>query len=1406
MMFILLLIPYVINAKSNFINIGKTYDGQFNFKTNHSLGHSYYFEISELLNNADIIIIVSQQTPQGDPNIFLSLLNPEPYSIEQSELGYCQSQGSDLCVIDKKHIQIDKPYYIGITCSEDCKYTLKVNYDQEQIMLMNDLLRFKMNERTSSQIVRIQIDHTLNIEELEITGRIINYFEIENPFHMYLNLGDILPTSQESDYVGKDFWHGHKYLILPWIQIQNSSILTIIVESQIGSLIELQTQTYEKIRKSVYESMIQGEVKLNQFHHYQIDKQQNQNPQNYLQIQLKPYSGLLTVYFNFEQELPQSLEDFEYKYIINQTSIITFSDMDLIKYDKIESIDIIIYGNELSSYQFKVSPQNNLGILSQNVNYQGRVYKDKLLSFLLDARNDIMSGKLNLQMESENNNVVIIIKKSMFQQEIITNDNIKNMDKLESENPSSLFIFTKKDKQNLLFELDFPIISQNVQIGLYSIGIFLNESNTYFSTYSFILKSELQFKRLKDNTPYKSVITKESYSYFQYVLNPIEYLEEIQIMLTSIQGTSILLSSTKDYPNETHYEQIGENNLITYYFKETLQNNQVYFISVYCQTAGIFTITVIIKNNNNNQEKLGAYPWEYTQIFQGDSQYHVLNNQTVGLFKIDLTEQLEIKQRQFYGLNKKKKLISIHILSPLGGIMMYGFVSPSTNSNNSIWSNPKEISVKLNQLNGEQTVFLRIELQEHYNYSTYKIALHSQFQSTNHIQEIIENEHYFGYIDQKGQLLLFRYYQKYDYSIIKNSEDKENDVRVTVFLRKEDLSSQESTLLIPKEKLEDIECRKEDQELNYCSFLIQITAKKPSFYTLIISHENNQISLHMDQIIHHKLPKENDHYYSFIDERDSNIIVRNLNQNVQLQILVTLFQPQNIQTNIEYPYPLNETQSNLLKISKNFKGFHISSVSIFKDDIAKTYNCSTRCMIAITIRQIPNFNYIIDSNSVYSIIYSSGSRQLSLKSFLPGKISKGYTAYYSVQITEEDVELIIFLEDSNLCNATIIISKDEFPNEEKHDWVYNHLDQKNISISNYNNNIYENMKGYYYIGVLGESECNYYITYYLNDPKEKQLQEQLQDDNFQIPYLLIQNQQQTINSINPILWKFECQTFGRLLIQLQYLPYNINIIGLYDTEKYNQNYIPIEIIFKNDLQLIGYFTIQKLGFYYLQTSIENSIIDIVSEPIYQIRVALIREDSILPDFQCLTKNLISEIIQSDDKIIINVNPLRIELMNSSFQIEQIKYVLLFGDSNSNNKSVYFHNIDNIDNVKQQKRQIQQFNTRTTKIVSKRYLDTNLSFICQDIQYINTTYSIHAIATFTLYNLERIEIDYFYDQKFVMINQSIGYQFIFGIIVLIIIIIVILLIIFRKWQERRKVSLVKNVQQNSIEMIFKNIDQ
>lgn len=43
--------------------------------------------------------------------------------------------------------------------------------------------------------MKIQIDHNLYIEELEITGRIINYFEIENPFHMYLNIGDTLPTS-----------------------------------------------------------------------------------------------------------------------------------------------------------------------------------------------------------------------------------------------------------------------------------------------------------------------------------------------------------------------------------------------------------------------------------------------------------------------------------------------------------------------------------------------------------------------------------------------------------------------------------------------------------------------------------------------------------------------------------------------------------------------------------------------------------------------------------------------------------------------------------------------------------------------------------------------------------------------------------------------------------------------------------------------------------------------------------------------------------------------------------------------------------------------------------------------------------------------------------------------------------
>ncbi|CAK60781.1 unnamed protein product (macronuclear) [Paramecium tetraurelia] len=1331
-MFILLLIPYLINAKSNFINIGKTYEGQLNFKTDNSLGHSYYFEISELLDNADIIIIVSQQTPQGDPNIFLSLLNPEPYSIEQSELGYCLSQGSDLCVIDKKDIQIDKHYYIGITCFEDCKYTLKVNYDLEQKMSMSnsifnyldDLLRFKMNEGSSSQIVKIQIDHTLNIEELEITGAIINYFEIENPFHMYLNVGDTLPSSQQSDYVGKDFLNGLKYLILPWVEINNSSILTIIVESQIGSLIELKTKTNERIRKRSYDILISGEVDLNSFHHYQIEKKQNgqEITQNYLSIQLKPYSGLITVYFNFKQELPLSFEDYEYKYKINQTSIIQFSDLDLKNYMQIKSIDIIIFGNELSSYQFIVIPQNKIEHIKQNIYYQGRVYKDQFLQVSFDLRSDLMSGKFSLQMESENNDVVIIIKKSRIQDEKIPEIDIKNKDQLESEDPSKLFIFTKKDKQSLSFQPDFSIQAFNVNIGLYTLGIYLNESERNFSSYSFILRSELKFKRLKDNTPYKSVVTKESYSYFQYVLNPIENFEEMQIMLISIQGSYVLLSSTKDYPNKTNYEQIGDNDVIIYRLQETLKNPQVYFISVYCQTAGIFTITVVIKIANN-QKQLGTYPWEYTQIFEGDSQFHVLNNdnnQTVGLFKIDLTQQLDIRLNSINSFNKKKQLISIHILSPLGGIVMHGFVSPSSNKNGSIWTDPIEIQVYLQQLNGEQAVFLRIELQEHYNYSTYKIAIHSMFQSQRQVQEIIENEHYFGYIEQMGQLLLFRYNQVQDYSIIKNTEDKGNSIRVSVILKNETLTTYESTLLIPKEKLKEERCKKEDLELNYCFFYIQISTKKSGFYTLIISHENNEISLHMDQVIYHKLPKESDHYYSLIDERDSNIIVKNLNQNVQLQILVIIFQAQ---ANQLYPYPQVETESNLFKVSKNFNGFHTSQVSIFKDEVAKQFNSSNRCMIAITIRQVPHFNYTINSNSVYSIIYSSGSRQLSLKSFLPGKISKGYTAYYRVQITDEDTELIILLQENNLCDATIIISKDEFPNEEKHDWVYRHLYQKNITISKFNN-MYESLKGIYYIGVFGESECEYFITYYLED--SKQPQDYFKDTNQLIPFQLKQNQKQLVTSSNDTIWTFSCKTVGRLLIQMQYLTQNVTIKGYDRPEQVNSIYTPLVILFQNSLQLIGYFPVQKVGIYTIQTLIENQTMHINYEVKYQIKAELIGEDSILPDFSNFTKNQITEIITEDDEHIIHADPLRIDLMNSSYQVEQIKYQLLFVDSNSD-KSVYFLDTYDINDQAKQRSQKQAIDTRTTQISSKRQLDSYVSLMSQGIDYINTTYSIHAIG-------------------------------------------------------------------------------
>ncbi|CAD8111480.1 unnamed protein product [Paramecium sonneborni] len=1388
-MFVLILIPYAICTQSNFINIGKTYDGQINSNSEDSIGHSYYFEISELINNADIIIIVSQKTPQGDPNIFLSLLNPEPYSIDESELGYCQSYGSDLCVIDKKLLQIDKPYYIGITCSEDCRYTLKVNYDLEQKMFMNDLLRFKMNEGVSSQVVKIQIDHNLDIQELEITGRIINYNEIQTAFHMYLNLGETLPSSQSQDYIGKDFENGHKYLILPQIKLINTNILTMIVESQVGSLIELKTQTYGKIRKCILQSIIQGEVMQNQSHHYQVEIQDQMDSKNHLQIKLNPYSGQITIYINFQQKLPNRLEDYQYQYKINQSSIIMFSDLDLNKYNQIQTIDIIIYGNELSNYEFNLQPLQYIPNIQQNFNYQGRIYKDQILQFELHVRSDTLRGKLNLEIESENNNVVIILRRSNHTNEQISKNDIINMDKLQSDIPTNLFIFTKNNQQNLSFELDFPIIAHNVDIGMYSVGLFLNQTEKQYSSYSFIIRGDQQFKILLDNTPYKSTIKKESYSYFQYILIPKENLQQIQIMLTSIQGLPILYSSTIEFPKITNYEQIGENNIITYDFKEAINKKQIFFISVYCKTASYFTITVIIKTTND-QDNIGIYPWEYTQIFQGDSQFHVLNsndNQSVGLFKIDLVEQLDNRMNQH---NKKKKMFSIHILSPLGGVMMYGFVSPSSKKEGFIWQDPNEIQVYFKQLNGEQSIFLRVELQEHYNYSSYKIGLQFSNWYNQNLQEIMENEHYFGYNEAKGQLMLsFRYQQLQDYTITKHSD--EQAVRISVLLKNDTLSSSESTLLIPREKIENQNCLDKNKKQNFCFLLIQISSIQASFFTLIISHENNQISLHMDQIIHQKLPKESDHYYSFVDDRDSNIIVRNLNENVQLQLLVTLFSPQSYEiNNFDYPYPQNESSLNLFKISKNFKKFSTSSISIYQEEIRKETVCSHKCMIGITIRKIPNFNYTINENSIYSIIYSSGSRQLSLKSYLPGKITKGYIAFYSIIQKKENVKLIILLEESNQCDATLIISKDEFPSQEKYDWIYHHLDQKNISITK-QNNMYESMIGVYYVGVLGKEECHYYITYYLSDSIEKQEENQTEDDNFTIPYLLNQNQLKRVTQIDSIIWQFNCKHLGRLIIQLQYLSQNIIIKGSYNNYTFNQDSTQIVTIFKNDFQIIGYFPIEKIGYYYFQTSLINNAKDSNSLQQMQIRATLINEDSNLPIYTSYINNQIQEVIIGTETII-KTNPLKIDFLNSSFQVEQVKYILLSDNLNVNHNQVYFQQISD---------------TRANLISSKRQLDQNISLSCSNFCESNTVYSVHAIVTVTLFNMEKIDLDYFYDKIVVEIKERTDlYYYLITLIFLTVIGIITFIIMAKKWKERKKFSLVRNVQQNSIEMIFKNVDQ
>ena len=88
----------------------------------------YKVTIDTPIADEDLIMMVKPTNRISDPDIFISKINPFPNSFENEEW-VCNAFGLDICVINSKNIEPNTTFYVGVSCFQNCQYSLLAEYN-----------------------------------------------------------------------------------------------------------------------------------------------------------------------------------------------------------------------------------------------------------------------------------------------------------------------------------------------------------------------------------------------------------------------------------------------------------------------------------------------------------------------------------------------------------------------------------------------------------------------------------------------------------------------------------------------------------------------------------------------------------------------------------------------------------------------------------------------------------------------------------------------------------------------------------------------------------------------------------------------------------------------------------------------------------------------------------------------------------------------------------------------------------------------------------------------------------------------------------------------------------------------------------------------------------------------------
>ncbi|CAD8179687.1 unnamed protein product [Paramecium pentaurelia] len=1031
-----------------YLQLGESVQGFVSPRTqNH---HVYLFIVPEIPNQTDLVVQLKTLNPNSDPNLYISKSVQEPLTVQDADVQVCEAQGMEICVINNEKIKENDILYISVVSRFPSRYILRIEQDQEQTLMIESFLTFKLTRDKQSQIIDFTIPKLVEQQtEIEINVQVVNQEFLEEPFQVFMNKYENgPPDNNKYDYKATDTWDNQK--VIEFTQTKPFEQYRILIQGEQGAVFRVMASRRQKLKMLNFYETITQVVEKGDFDFYQVN--------NYfssfncdIAIRLTPFKGYAKLFVHYNNQ-PPLLESYEWQEENKEGEIIYITQQELInKNISITSFYIAVMGEELCTYELQATCQYGDYIMPGSI-HQKFVQEQEIIRFdIFDYRNE--GHQIQVNLHTLQGIINFIITNCNDQQLCSYQELFKNQEKYEQMTTYTMIYLNKKQEAQYILNCE--------SFCSYYILAMLDNNSKQTGKFTIQYKVIEKTMNLISNTPHKSQVEKASYQNYKFFVSEEDQIRRLQFLVTPIQGDlTMYLSTVYQQPNEQNYEYKSQNNSINFGGRFANQpHSGTYYLSIYGESFSKYIITVWVIKNFQDYQQLGKFPWHYIQLYQGDQHEHYLVNEEFVLYKIDL---------KGYG-QKQQDSLNVILQKEYGQFQIFGFDHPETDESKAIWQSGQIISILNNDIKYPEILYLKIRLEQiQDSFGSFRIAYYSY----NYIIDLFLDEPFFNFLSSNN-LQNFRYeYGKKEVFVISKRSFEFDQSSLLIDFQPQfglDIRYYQNNSTIVVQQNEENYCLNQQ---NMCSeyFQFYITSKFDTFYSILISKiDKSEIQLKEDQPITKVLPIGEDYFYLYCQGQEVNILAFSYYGELTIfaKIVTTL--------NSTQPNP-NEYD----KVSKNRKVSSQASIYFSQDEL-KNFNCIDKCIIKITVVVLRNQMVDINSNFYdYTIQYNSKLIMLRESEIQEGLLIQNGYKFYKIHVNNNDTNLMIMLKPDVNCDADLIVSKSKFPNHNYFDWGSFDL-YSDVLIIEPGNNIDPNLPGDYYVGVHGYQECQFAIQYHLKN-------------------------------------------------------------------------------------------------------------------------------------------------------------------------------------------------------------------------------------------------------------------------------------------------------------------------------------